>query len=78
MLHVKMLLNQGYISMEFFSDNICLGWDNPHKLSCNSYWVLRLPYVYYGEGGAHLPHSTPPSQVSFNVLLGQGRAVNSP
>jgi len=48
------------------------GWDNPHKLSCNSYWVLRLPYVYYGEGGAHLPHSTPPSQENPSGCLLQG------
>jgi len=37
------------------------GWDAPHRLSINSYWVLRLPYVYSGEGGAHLPPVTPPS-----------------
>jgi len=37
------------------------GWDAPHKLSINSYWVLRLPYVYWGEGGAHLPPMTPPT-----------------
>ena len=27
------------------------GWEAPHKLAINSYWVLRLPYVYWGEGG---------------------------
>jgi len=37
------------------------GWDSPHRLSINSYWVLRLPYVYCGEGGAHLPPVTPPT-----------------
>lgn len=37
------------------------GWDAPHRLSINSYWVLRLPYVYWGEGGAHLPPVTPPT-----------------
>ena len=37
------------------------GWEAPHKLPPNSYWVLRLPYVYWGEGGAHLPPSSPPA-----------------
>merc|ERR1719348_1944740 len=37
------------------------GWDTAHKLSSNSYWVLRLPYVYWGEGGAHLPPTAPPT-----------------
>merc|ERR1719318_178944 len=37
------------------------GWEAPHKLSINSYWVLRLPYVYCGEGGAHLPPVIPPT-----------------
>ena len=27
------------------------GWETPHRLAINSYWVLRLPYVYWGEGG---------------------------
>ena len=27
------------------------GWEAPHRLAINSYWVLRLPYVYWGEGG---------------------------
>lgn len=26
------------------------GWDEPAKLSQSAYWVLRLPYVYQGEG----------------------------
>jgi hypothetical protein len=33
---------------------------NIERLSLNSYWVLRLPYVYWGEGGAHLPPLVPP------------------
>jgi protein SMG8 len=37
------------------------GWDVPHRLAINSYWVLRLPSVYCGEGGAHLPPTTPPA-----------------
>jgi len=37
------------------------GWEAPHKLAINSYWVLRLPYVYWGEGGAHLPPTAPPT-----------------
>jgi hypothetical protein len=31
------------------------------RLGINSYWVLRLPYVYWGEGGAHLPPPVPPT-----------------
>jgi len=38
------------------------GWDAPVKLTINSYWVIRLPYVYWGEGGAHLPPTTPPTK----------------
>ena len=46
------------------------GWDAPHKLSPNSYWVLRLPYVYCGEAGVHLPPSSPPAPGSpAGVLL---------
>lgn len=26
------------------------GWNEPAKLSQSSYWVLRLPYIYHGEG----------------------------
>lgn len=37
------------------------GWEAPHRLAINSYWVLRLPYVYWGEGGAHLPPALPPT-----------------
>jgi len=40
------------------------GWDTPHRLSINNYWVLRLPSVYWGEGGAHLPPSSPPTPES--------------
>jgi len=48
------------------------GWDAPHRLSINSYWVLRLPYVYSGEGGAHLPPVTPPSADSPGGCLLKG------
>jgi len=37
------------------------GLDTPARLSISSYWVLRLPYVYSGEGGAHLPPPLPPA-----------------
>ena len=44
------------------TDHVSLsGWDSAHRLTPNSYWVLRLPYVYWGEGGAHLPPPAPPS-----------------
>lgn len=45
------------------------GWDTPHKLSINSYWVLRLPYVYSGEGGAHLPPVIPPEPTLSGAFL---------
>ena len=45
------------------------GWDSPHKLSINSYWVLRLPYVYCGEGGSHLPPATPPAHGEVGTLM---------
>ena len=44
------------------------GWEAPHRLTTNSYWVLRLPSVYWGEGGAHLPPPAPP-QHGGGVLL---------
>ena len=44
------------------------GWEAPHRLTTNSYWVLRLPSVYWGEGGAHLPPPVPP-QHGGGVLL---------
>ncbi|TRY75744.1 hypothetical protein TCAL_11106 [Tigriopus californicus] len=31
------------------------GWKEPKKLPHNSCWVLRLPFIYCGENGAHLP-----------------------
>jgi len=40
------------------------GWESPHRVPPNSYWILRLPYVYWGEGGAHLPPSSLPSPSS--------------
>ena len=48
------------------------GWELPHKLSINSYWVLRLPYVYWGEGGAHLPPMTPPNAENPSGFLLKG------
>ena len=50
------------------------GWDAPHKLSPNSYWVLRLPYVYCGEAGVHLPPSSPPAPGSPAGVLLKGAA----
>lgn len=48
------------------------GWETPQRLAINSYWVLRLPYVYCGEGGAHLPPSSPPTPEApcGNLLAG--------
>jgi len=48
------------------------GWDAPVKLSINSYWVMRLPYVYWGEGGAHLPPTTPPTKEKPSGTLLKG------
>ncbi len=42
------------------------------RLGINSYWVLRLPYVYWGEGGAHLPPPVPPTLDSPAGLLLKG------
>jgi len=48
------------------------GWDTPAKLSISSYWVLRLPYVYWGEGGAHLPPLVPPTRDNLSGVLLKG------
>lgn len=48
------------------------GWDSAHRLTPNSYWVLRLPYVYWGEGGAHLPPPAPPTPESPSGCLLRG------
>lgn len=43
------------------------------RLSIGSYWVLRLPYVYWGEGGAHLPPLIPPPRDQpYGVLIKGG------
>jgi len=48
------------------------GWDSPVRLTINSYWVLRLPYVYWGEGGAHLPPQVPPTKENPSGFLLKG------
>ena len=37
------------------------GWGRPHRVPINSCWVLRLPLIYCGEGGAHLPPRDAPA-----------------
>jgi len=48
------------------------GWDTPARLSISSYWVLRLPLVYCGEGGSHLPPLTPPTKENPSGVLLKG------
>ena len=44
------------------------GWSEPVRLPVSSYWVLRMPLIYWGEGGSHLP----PKEVSDS---GYGRLL---
>lgn len=44
------------------------GWPQPVKLSISSYWVLRLPAIYWGEEGSHLPPVEPPP-LAYGLLL---------
>ncbi|XP_046388258.1 uncharacterized protein LOC124157509 [Ischnura elegans] len=37
------------------------GSQEPLRLSQSAYWVLRLPFVYFGEQGPYLPPKEPPS-----------------
>ena len=46
------------------------GWREPIKLSQNSCWILRLPYIYCGEGGAHLPPAEMPESGYAKLLKG--------
>ena len=45
-----------------------------HRLSISSYCVLRLPYVYSGEGGAHLPPHLPPADPLQAGFLKKGQS----
>lgn len=46
------------------------GWSEPHRIPINSCWVLRLPYIYCGEGGAHIPPRDPPAAGYGRLLKG--------
>ena len=42
----------------------------PRRLPPNTCWVLRLPYIYWGENGAHLPPKEPPTERYGRLLKG--------
>jgi protein SMG8 len=41
---------------------------NHIRLPISTYWVLRLPFIYWGEGGSHLPPKEVPD-ASYGRLL---------
>ena len=52
--------------------------NNPaSRLSISSYYVLRLPYVYCGEEGAHLPPHQPPADPLQAGFLRKGSVLCS-
>ena len=49
----------------------CPGWTKPPEMPVHSYWVLRLPFIYYGKKGSHLPPNPegPVPDVNYAKLL---------
>ncbi len=45
------------------------GWPEPVRLAQNSLWILRLPFIYCGPGGAHLPPGETPVEDANNGRL---------
>ena len=44
------------------------GWPDPIKLPISTYWVLRLPLIYWGEEGSHLPPAEVPDPKFARLL----------
>ena len=48
----------------------CTGWNNPPEMPVHAYWILRLPFIYCGKDGSHLPPMEVPEPGYAKLLKG--------
>lgn len=46
------------------------GWEAPPEMPIHSYWILRLPFIYCGKEGSHLPPKDVPDLEYARLLKG--------
>ena len=46
------------------------GWKIPPEMPVHSYWILRLPFIYCGKEGSHLPPKEVPNPDYAKLVKG--------